>query len=380
MTQRISGPGQPLPTPANLYPAYLQGAPYDAPMNYVGLAPGDAIYIPADSNDYMVNVGAYSMLQYLDPVTGVWQNFPAQRGQAFHFASNGSQNIRIANLTACPVGAIVASGGSGFAASTATITSNVGGSTWQAIVGGSLTVSTISTVGANYTVPPLVMIPVPPTPGVPATAHALLASGTVSSIVLDNVGAGYISAPTAVLEPHPFDVNAGTITQATVVLAIDPATSGKITAALCTNNGASLSTLSALTLTAAGGAGTGATITPQVLRAVTLASVVAGGAGWGNATAFAKIFSTGGGGNTSVSAIGNPIVELTGFRPRDAVITGTTNAGGTITAATILDGGLFLSAPTAGAAIMSGGTLPTTLASIALTAAGANDTIMIQPL
>lgn len=378
MTQRISGPGQSLPTPANLFPSYLTGTPYDAPMNYVGLAAGDAIYIPADSNDYMVQVGAYSVLQWLDPVTGVWRSVDANRGQPMHISSNGSQNFRIANLTGCPVAAIIAGGGTGFAQATATITANVGGSTWQAIVGGSLSVSTISVAGANYTVPPLVMIPVPPNPGVQATAHAILASGTVSSIVLDNVGAGYISAPTAVLEPHPFDVNAGTITQATVVFALVNA--GKITAALCTNNGASLATLSALTLTAAGGAGSGATITPQILQTVTLASVVAGGAAWGTATAFAAVTAAGGGGNTSVSAIGNPAIEMTGFRPRQAIITGTCNAGGTITAATILDGGLFLSAPAVGAAIASGGTIPTTLASVALTTGGIYDTVLVQPL
>jgi len=380
MTLRIGGPGQSLPAPANLYPSYLQGTPYDAPMNYVGLAAGDAIYFPGLSNDIWVNPGAYSMVQFLDPVTGVWRDIPAQRGQAYHVPVSGSQNFRVANLTGCPVAAIIAGGGSGFAQATATITSNVGGSTWQAIVGGCLTVSTISAAGANYNIAPLVMIPVPPSPGVQATAHAILASGTVSSIVLDNVGAGYGSAPVATLEPSPFDPNAGTITQATVVFAIDPAKQGKIAAALCTYNGAPLATLSALTLTAAGGAGTGATITPLVLQSCTLASVVAGGAGWGNATAFAKIFSSGGGGNVSVSAIGNPAIEATGFRPRDAVITGTTNAGGTITAATILDGGLFLSAATVGGAILSGGTLPTTLASVALTMGAQTDTILIQPM
>lgn len=379
MTQRISGPGQSLPAPANLYPSYLQGTPYDAPMNYVGLAGGDAIYFPALSNDIWVEPGAYSMLQFLDPVTGVWRDIPSHRGQAHHIPANGSQSLRVANLTGCPVAAIIAGGGSGFAQATATITANVGGSTWQAIVGGSLSVSTIAVVGANYTIAPLVMIPVPPAPGVQATAHAIIASGTVSSIVLDNVGAGYLSAPIAVIEPSPFDT-ATNITQATVTLILNAGNAAKITAALCTNNGAPLATLSALTLTAAGGAGTGATITPLVMQSCTLASVVAGGAGWGTATAFAKIFSSGGGGNVSVSAIGNPAIEATGFRPRTAEITGTTNAGGTITAVTILDGGLFLSAPAVGGSIMSGGTLPTTAASVALTMGAQNDTVLIQPM
>ena len=293
----------------------------------------------------------------------------AQRGQSFHFNTNGSQNFRIANLTACPVAAIIAGGGTGFAQATATITANVGGSTWQAIVGGCLTVSTISAAGCELQHPAAGDDPCAAEPW--GSGHGARDPCKWNSVV-DRAGqcwCGYVSAPIAVLEPSPFDV-ATNITQATVVFAIDPAKAGKIAAALCTYNGASLATLSALTLTAAGGAGTGATITPLVMQAVTLASVVAGGVGWGTATAFAKALSTGGGGNVSVSAITNPAIEMTGFRPRDAVITGTTNAGWTITAATLLDGGLFLSAPTVGAAIVSGGTIPTTLASIALTAGG----------
>ena len=375
MTQRISGVGQGLPFPGNLYPQYLTNTPYDAPTNYLSLAPGDCAYITAESNDYLVQVGGYSLLQFLDPVTGVWRSVDAQRGQPFHIPSNGNLNWRVANLTGCPVGAIVAGGGSGFVQSTATITANVGGSTWQAIVGGSLSVSTISAVGANYTLPPLVMIPAPPNPGIQATAHTTIASGTVVSVVLDNFGAGYTTAPTAVILPSPFDP-ATSVTQATVVFSV--VNSGKITGALCTYNGASLATLTALTLTAAGGAGTGATITPQVLQAVSAVSIVAGGGGWGNAAEPPKITSAGGGGNTSVSAIVNPNIEYTNFRPRDANISTTANSGGTITAATILDAGLFLSAATA--VIVPGGALPSTLASIAFTMGGVNDVVLLQPL
>ena len=73
------------------------------------------------------------------------------------------------------------------------------------MVGGALSVSTVSNVGANYTIAPDVFIPTPPLQqangvgGVPATAHATLANGTVATVVLDNVGAGYTTAPPAVL-------------------------------------------------------------------------------------------------------------------------------------------------------------------------------------
>ncbi len=376
MTIRVGGPGVGLPYPANLYPSELNNAPADAPTNYIGLGGGDTVTLPA--GDLYVDGGGYAVLQYLDPVTGIWRG--AQPVNGAFIQVFGNQNVRLANLTGCPVAAIIANGGSGFAQATAQVTSNVGGSTWQAVVGGSLSVSTISVVGAGYTIPPVVFIPAPPPgAGVQATAHTTIASGTVASVVLDNRGAGYTTAPQAVILPSPMDPNYGStlITQASVTLVLNAAQSGAITAALCTNSGAPLATLSALTLTAAGGAGAGATITPQVMQSVVSASVVAGGGGWGTATVPAGVTTTGGGGNTSTSAIVNPGVELTGYRPRQAQIAVTTSGAGAISAPVVLDSGLFLSAPTP--VIIPGGTIPTTLASIALTMGAVNATVFIQP-
>lgn len=384
--QNIAGSGQTAPLPMNLYPSELYNAPLDAPTNTLTLQAGDALAIPAGSNQYLIDLGLYLTLEYLDPVSGIWRpTFDcAFRGGMQHMQTDGVSK-RIANRTGCPVTALIANGGSGFAQATATITANVGGSTWQPVVGGCLSVSTINNPGANYTVPPIVLIP-SPTPagsngsvgGVQATAYATLSSGTVSSVSLNNFGAGYQSAPTAVLVPSPYDTNFGTITPATITLVLDASKSGAITAALCTNFGAPLSTISALTLTAAGGAGTGATITPQVLQAVTGVSVVAAGGGWGTASAFAAISSVGGGGATSVAAISNPAIDFSGFVPRQAQIVGATSATGGVTATTIVDGGLFLSTPEA--VIIPGGTLPTTLTSITFTMGSVRGTALLQPL
>src|SRR5574337_628391 len=141
MRNNIAGPGQGLQLPQYLYPSELYNAPYDFSNNYQTLSPGDAIPVPAGT--WFLQVGAYSCLQFLDPVTATWRMVDAVRGQPFWFQSDGF-NFRIANLTGCPVAAVVAGGGSSFAASTATITASTGGSTWQAIVGGSLSVSTVS--------------------------------------------------------------------------------------------------------------------------------------------------------------------------------------------------------------------------------------------
>ena len=384
--QNIAGTGMTVPFPGNLYPSQLAGAPIDAPTNYLTLQAGAALAIPAQSSQYLIDLGLYCDLEFLDPTTGIWRPMVSGASQPgmVHMQSDGVTK-RIVNRLGCPMGAIVAGGGTGFAQATATITANVGGSTWQPIVGGSLSVSSVTAAGALYTVPPLVLIPAPAPAGtngslggVQATARAVLTSGTVSSVTLVNEGAGYQSAPIAVLVPSQFDVNVGSITQASITLVLNAANSAKITAALCTNHGAPLATISALTLTAAGGAGAGATITPQVLQTITSASIVAGGVGWGTATAPAMVRAMGGAA-VSVAAISNPNVDMSTYQPSQLAAVGTTNAGGTITAVAFPNGGgAYLSTPTA--ALASGGTIPSGAASVTFVMGFTYDTIMLQPL
>lgn len=374
----ISGPGIGLPPPQNLYPSELNNAPYDAPTNYLALVAGQVINIPAGR--WFVDPGAVSMIQYLDPVTGIWrtQTGAAMRGQAQQVLSDGFTR-RIANLTGCPVGAIVTSGGSSWVQSSTTVTSNLNGSTWQAVVGGSLSVSSITAAGAKYSIAPEVFIPAPPYPGVQATAYATISSGTVSAVSLTNFGAGYVTAPVPVLLPNPLDPNVGSITQASVTLVLTAANASVITAVLPLTFGTPLpaASIASLTLTAAGGAGSGATITPVIMQSIISASVVAGGGGWGVA-AVPALVTTAGGVPTSTSAIVNPGVELTGFRPRPGLINVTTSAAGAISAPVVTDPGLFAGTPTP--VIIPGGTLPTTLASVALTMGAVNDYVLLQPV
>lgn len=377
MAQIINGPGNPLPYPQNLYPSELYNAPYDTPTNQFVLNPGDTLPIPATgTNGWWVDPGTSGVIQVLDPVTGIWR-MGNRVGNGPQIVTSDGFTRRLANLTGCPIAAIVNNGGSGFSASTAQITANVGGSTWQAIVGGALSISTIANAGLNYTIPPLAFIPAPPNPGIPATASVVLTSGSVSGVSLTGFGAGYASGFSVVLLPSPNDPNFGTITNATVTFVLDAAKSAAITGALCTNNGASLATLSALTLTAAGGAGTGASIVPVIMQAIQSASVVAGGGGWGNVAAPAGVTTTGGV-TTSTSANANPRFEMTDFRPRPGLINVTTSALGGLSAPVVADPGLFVNTPTA--VIQPGGTLPTTLASVALTMGGVGTSVMLQPL
>lgn len=380
MAIRISGPGVGLPLPTNLYPTDLNNAPLDFGTAYLGLPPGEVVVVPA--GDWIVENGPNSVLQHLDPITGTWRDVSARNGQPNTFFSDG-ETRRVANLTACPIGAVVAGGGTGFTQATATITASAGGSLWTAVVGGSLTVASIVNPGAGFTIRPMVLIPDPPgvavnnVGGVPAVATCTLANATVTAVALSNVGAGY-TAPTvsALIVPSPFDPNLGSITNGTVTFILT--NSGLITAALCTNNGTPLAGPAlTLTLTAAGGAGSGATITPVILQAIVSAGIVAGGTVWGD-VAHPALITTVGGLPASVSAITNPSVEFTGARPRQAVISGTCNAGGTITAVSIQDAGLFYGTPTVN--ITSGnGLIATGAASITIVMGGVSDTVMIQP-
>jgi hypothetical protein len=380
MGQPLSGPGVGLPLPQNLYPSELTNTPYDLGNNYVSLAAGDVLTIPAGNWYYYLD--GNTVIQYLDPVMNSWRNWAADRAGVTFVKSDG-YTVRLANLTGCPVSAVISGAGTGFAQSTATVSASVGGSTWQPIVGGQLSIVSIATAGKNYTVPPLVFIPAPPSAssnnvgGIQATGYAVISGGSVTAVSLTNPGAGYTSLPVVTLLPNPVEPNIGSISQASVSIGFTNTTG--ITGVYCTNNGAPLATLSALTLTAAGGSGSGATITPNIMQVVTSVSVVAGGSLQGNATNPADIQSVGGI-PVSVSAIGNNIIELGNFRPRQFRGAGVCNAGGTITSVSVIDGGLFVGTPTpAISSAYSGGAAAPTLASLAFTMGSAPATVLIQP-
>jgi hypothetical protein len=175
--------------------------------------------------------------------------------------------------------------------------------------------------------------------------------------------------------PNPTDPNIGTISNATVTLVLNAANSAAITGAICTNNGAPLATLSSLTLTAAGGSGTGATITPVIMQTVTGATVGTAGTGWTGGAALTTV----GGRPVSVSAIVNPSFELTSYTPRAASALIAASAGALSSLSTIYDNGLFTGTPTAVVTPLTG-VLPTATASVSLTMGYTNSTVVLQPV
>lgn len=390
MTQGLSGPGLGLPLPQNLYPSYLTNAPVDSPSNRLALAPGDAIQIPA--GDWFVDAGSYCILQYLDPVSGTWRAGPAAAWLGgVQFVKSDGFNVRIANLTGCVYNIVPTAYGSGYVqASTSLTIVGPAGVTAAPIVGGQLTLvgGTLTSNGAGYGLPPLVMIPAPPGPannsngigGIQASAYAIISSGTVSAISFTNPGAGYPSAPIAVIVPNPADPNINTgITQATVAFSL--VGSGSITGALVTNNGAAIpdGSLSNVTVTI-GGAGTAATLVANVMQTVKAGSVVGTGLGYG--TVGALLTSAGGSGNGG-TVTNSPEFNNLAFRPRPAQINLAVTGGGTLSAqvGTVVDGGLFLSAPNAVLATnpLPGANVTVSGATVSFVMGSRPDIITLQP-
>jgi hypothetical protein len=380
MPQFLSGPGVGLAFPTNLYPSELTNAPLDSPGNQLGMAPGDVLVLPA--GDWYISLGFYLVLQFLDPVTNVWQmaSSSAYHRGTLHASSDGF-NCRIANLTGCVVSASVVNGGTNYVQATTTITA-IGGFTGASptllpIVGGALKISggTLTANGAGYGVPPIVMIPPPPPAqvnangvgGIPAAAIAIIASGTVSSISMINQGAGYPTAPVAVIVPSPFDPNLSTgITAATVTFTLGSA--GVIMGALVTNSGSPLpnGSLASVTLSV-GGAGTSGSLTANVLQTVVSSSVTGAGSGGS-----AYVTTSGG---VPVAGIGNsPSAEGIAWLPRPAQISSSATAN---SAGTIYDGGLFEAAPAA--AVVAGIGATSTIATVALTMGSFYDIAVVQP-
>jgi hypothetical protein len=270
MSQFIGGPGIPLPPGQALYPPVLVGA---APTNgtyQVDIPAGDCLPIPA--GQWVVSTTAtVGSIQWFDGnVTGQWINFAAPAAFSMMVRSDGV-NFRVANLSTSAFTGIVTGAGTNYVQSTTTITAGTGNSTWIPVVGGALS-ATITTAGVGYTKPPLLFIPEPPFPGVCATAHTVLTSGAVSSVVFGQAGAGYLAAPICTVVPDPFDpalATGGITTAAVITLALTGA--GTLTAALLVNFGAPLATAPTLTVS---GVGTSATATTSPATVVAAANMV----------------------------------------------------------------------------------------------------------
>ena len=334
--------------------------------NAMALGAGEVYTVP--SGQFYVQPGLYTLLQYKDPVTGLWRGHSPFNSKSAFVDSDGA-SVRVANLTGCVVGASLTNNGAGYA-SAPTVTASSGSSAFTAIVGGALTLA-VANAGANYTYAPIVLIPAPPTGGVPATAVAAITGGVVTGIVMIDQGAGYNTAPAITLAADPRETT-GSGATATATLA----GAGTVTAVLCTNHGLTVAGIPTLTFSGGGSPTTAATALAVMCLTTTGPGTVTAGAGYGNAQAF-EVLSAGGlvGGG---AAIVNPSISTNLIKPRQARVSGVSTAGGAISAtgAVIEDGGMFSAAP---GSVIIGSAIATTQGAYPLAVGGVTDTVLIQP-
>lgn len=267
MSNIIAGPGQTLPMPQALYPASLYTTPFTAPTNQVGLQAGQELLIPAGT--WIVSGGSMNpvtAVQWKNPVTGQWLALaPAGAPYALTVRSDGF-NFRVANTSGGVTGATVATPGTGYQQATTQVTPSAGTSKWQAIVGGALGAVTISNGGSGYAIPPFVMVPAPPAPGIPAVGIAVLTAGAVTGVTWLQAGAGYTMPPKIVFATAPNDTGSGA---AGTIGAL--AGAGTVTAVVLVDAGTPAASLPTLTIT---GQGTGAAATVLPATEVTAANDV----------------------------------------------------------------------------------------------------------
>lgn len=339
----LAGPGLLLQNPSGVYPASILPNGQIVPTtNEVALAPGQALQLARGR--WRVEAGAYCVIQYLDPILNGWRGFSSARSSPIDVESDGF-NYRVANLTGCAIAALVTNGGSNYVQGTTTAVPASGNSQWQPVVGGRLnTTVSITAAGTGYTIPPLVFFPPPPQPGVQASGIAVLSSGTVSSITMLNVGAGYQTAPVPQILPNPLDPAflAGSITaNATATTTLVGA--GTVSAVICTNNGEAFTSAGVVPSLTIAGAGSSAAATIVPMWTLTSISITSGGAGYSTTGGISSV----GGQPSAAPAYTNPALELTGYIPRPVQAAISAATGGTITTiGTIIDSGLFAGTPT----------------------------------
>lgn len=361
---RAGGPGIP-----------LDNKPLIGLNNSIALAAGEFQMI--QSGQCYVAPGPYTALQFKDPTTGIW-DLGLGSSPVPKFVTSDGANIRLANLTGCAIGAFVTNVGSGYT-SAPVVTASAGGSTWTAIVGGAINATvTITSGGVGYNFPPQLVVSAPPAGGIPATATCTISAGVINAVTVVNQGAGYTAVPTITVVPDPREASQtspGPTTTAVLTVNATLAGAGTITGVLLASHGTPLTAVPTLTFT--GGGGSAAAATVAMCFTATGFTVTTAGVAYGNAQPFLVMSAAGGVGGSAGATI-NPNYGQTLLFPRQALISGTSTAGGAITATglVILDGGLFMTVPTA--FVIAGNATPTTQGVAALTVGGVTDVSTIQ--
>lgn len=348
-------------------------------FNTFDLAAG-ASYLPA-AGWYGVKTGGYTWVQDLDPVSGRWKTVTQTANVYREFYFDGT-NRRLVNLTGCAVGAIVTTAGSGYTdtkvgstgsldtSTSPTVTVTGGASLWKAIVGGGVSGTVTKTVsGAGYNYAPTLLVAAPPPGGVQCTMVTTVSAGAIGTITVTNQGAGYQTAPSVVVVPDPRDTPT---TNAVLTTALTG--TGTVTAVQPTNHGTPVTAIPTLAFSSGSAAAT--VIMAWTCTAITFSNA---GVAYGNAQPYLCTIAGGITAATGASGDLNPDLSLKLFVPRTGFATGTSDAGGTLIVAPIIDdGGLFQRVPNVFITASGTAALPTTTAIAAATVGGVTDTVSLQ--
>lgn len=372
----FAGPSIGLPYPQSPYPGTINGVSSQVWSNIFPLVGGEIWTVPPGNWSISCTQGL-AQVQFLDPVSTLWR--PIKAAAQYKLLNSDGNNYRVANLTGCPVGAIVTNVGSGYVQSSTTVSVSAGGSLWTPIIGGAVNTSVTigndskgNAGGTNFTYAPLLVVQAPPPGGVQATMTCTVSAGAINAVTVTNQGAGYTQAPGILVIPNPLDPALGLITIPTLTATLTGA--GELAALLCTNPGTPLTSVPTLTIA---GAGSNAAATVVMCFTVTGATV---GAGSGYGTGAAGIIATAGGVVTAAAgAIVNPAISTAMFIPRQAQISAPIS-GGALGTPVVVDGGLFQAAPSPVLLVPPTSAAPTPGTNPALTMGSATDTILVQNL
>lgn len=342
--------------------------------NQISLAAGETALVPA--GQWYVEPGLYTFLQVRDPISGMfWTRGPGY-GQTPRWVESDGNNVRLANLTGCAIGALITNVGSAYT-SAPTVVASSGGSTWQAIIGGAInTTITITGGGAGYNYAPQIVIQAPPSGGLAATATCTISGGAVNAVTVTNQGAGYTSVPTVYVIPDAREASAaspGPTTAAVLTAALTG--SGTMTGLICTNHGTALTSVPTLTIT--GGGGSSAAATVAMCFTTTGYTISTAGVAYGTSQNY--FIQTSGGQVSGSAAITNPLYMAQLLIPRQALYQGVSNGSGVPqTGGTALDTGIFSAVPVGFTS--PGSAVPTTQMVPTMTVGGVSDISFMTPV
>ncbi len=178
----------------------------------INLLPGQTFLIPCGT--WLVSPGRYSLIQWLDTNGGKWRNYTAQPGQSSVIESDGN-NQRVANLTGCPIGAIITNVGNGNVTNgyqSVTVTPSAGNSTWGVLHGGSVNANCNVVAGGNYSLPPIIMWSPAANQTVPYVApqfNCIMSGNAISAVSVVDQGAGLTAVGSITVVQQAGDPNPG---------------------------------------------------------------------------------------------------------------------------------------------------------------------------